>query len=343
MKFLMVTQAGAADGDIAEQDTLLQADMIRTALNELGHTCEHAEASLNLQTLHDLLDTKRDWVVFNLVESLGGRDCLMHLATELYEALGIPYTGARAHTIKRTNQKGAAKREFLAANLPTAPWLECSREGVVNCYGKIQPGQYILKAATEHASIGIGDDAVIHADSKDDIASELKKFSRKLDLPCMAELFIDGREFNLSMLDSRPSSLNNSISAQSQEFCCEVLPPAEIDFTGLPADKPRIVGYNAKWIEDSIEYQMTPRTFTFPPTDENLLAQLIDISNRAWKLLGGTGYARLDFRVAPDGSPYILEYNANPCITTYGGFMAAAGQAGLSYNATIQRIVQAAF
>lgn len=339
MKFLMVTQAGAADGDIAEQDTLIQADMITSALNDLGHTCERVEASLNLQQLYETLQVKRDHVVFNLVESLGGRDCLMHLAPELYEALGIPYTGARAHTIQRTNQKGAAKKELLVAGLPTAPWLECSLTGIVHTYGSIQPGRYILKAATEHASIGMTDDAVIQVESREELSTRLRAFAQKLKLPCLAELYIDGREFNLSMLDARS---NPSATSIDEEFCCDVFPPAEIDFTGLPSDKPRIVGYNAKWVEDSIEYNATPRTFQFSSNDDTLLAQLIDISKRTWKLFGGTGYARLDFRVSTDGTPYILEFNANPCITTYGGFMAAAEQAGLSYNAAIERIVQVA-
>lgn len=339
MKFLMVTQAGAADGDIAEQDTLIQADMIRTALNDLGHCCEQVEASLNLQPLYEILQAHRGYVVFNLVESLGGRDCLMHLAADLYESLGIPYTGARAHTIKRTNQKGAAKKELLEAGLPTAPWLEYSLTGSVNVFGTIHAGRYILKAATEHASIGMSDDCVIQIESQKELTFRLQEFSRKLNLPCMAELYIDGREFNLSMLDSRSTCSQGSLD---EEYRCDVFPPAEIDFAGLPANKPRIVGYNAKWVEDSIEYNATPRTFQFSSSDEGLLTQLMDISKRTWKLFGGTGYARLDFRVSSDGSPYILEFNANPCITTYGGFMAAAEQGGLSYNATIERIIHSA-
>jgi D-alanine-D-alanine ligase len=183
------------------------------------------------------------------------------------------------------------------------------------------------------------DDAVIYVDSRDELSSRLQEFAQKLKLPCMAESYIDGREFNLSMLDARS---NPSATSIDEEFCCDVFPPAEIDFSGLPLDKPRIVGYNAKWVEDSIEYNATPRTFQFASTDEGLLSQLIDISKRTWKLFGGTGYARLDFRVSTDGTPYILEFNANPCITTYGGFMAAAEQAGLSYNAAIERIVNAA-
>lgn len=338
MKYLLVTQANAQQGDLAEQDTLIQAEMIRTALVELGHQCEQIECSLDLNSLYTELKKRQDFVVFNLVESLGGRDCLMHLAPEIYEALGIRYTGARAQTIKRTNHKGAAKRELLTASLPTPPWLEVTSTGEIQCFGTFRPGKYILKVATEHASIGMTDAAVINAQSQAEVQQNLKEFAAGLTLPCMAEAFIDGREFNLSMLDSRSYS---AIHSQS-EPCCQVFPPAEIDFRGLPPEKPRIVGYNAKWVEDSIEYQQTPRTFEFAESDKSLLQKLIDISHRTWKLFDGTGYARLDFRVDAEGNPYILEFNANPCITNYGGFMAAAEQAGLTYNMAIDRIIRAA-
>ena len=43
-----------------------------------------------------------------------------------------------------------------------------------------------------------------------------------------------------------------------------VLPLAEIDFSAFTDDKPRIVGYSAKWLEDSFEFQNTPRIIPAP-------------------------------------------------------------------------------
>ena len=40
-----------------------------------------------------------------------------------------------------------------------------------------------------------------------------------------------------------------------------MLPAAEIDFSAFAADKPRIVGYRAKWVADSFEFTHTPRVF----------------------------------------------------------------------------------
>jgi D-alanine-D-alanine ligase len=335
MKIILVTQEGAGDGNIAEQDTLVQAETIENALRELGHTCSRLEASLDLRTLYRGLQDQSGAIIFNLVESLGGRDCLMHLAPEIYEAIGLRYTGARASTIKRTNDKCSAKRELLAAGLPTAPWFELQTDRLRE-YGTFLPGRYILKAATEHASVGMHDDAVVEVSSIDELRSYLKQFSARIDLPSMAELYIDGREFNLSLLD-RPTG-DRYVDGHD----CDIFPPAEIDFSQLPVGKPRIVGFNAKWVEDSIEYQATPRTFDFPASDRDLLNRLQGLAKDTWRLFQGTGYARVDFRVDKNNHPFILEFNANPCITSYGGFMAAAEQAGLSYNAAIARIIESA-
>ncbi len=43
------------------------------------------------------------------------------------------------------------------------------------------------------------------------------------------------------------------------------------------------------------------------------------------------GYARVDFRVDREGHPWILEVNANPCLSPDAGFLAAAQEAGIFF------------
>ncbi|TFG95506.1 MAG: hypothetical protein E4H13_13325, partial [Calditrichales bacterium] len=139
------------------------------------------------------------------------------------------------------------------------------------------------------------------------------------------ESYIPGREFNISILADNGKP--------------EVLPVAEIEFVDFPPDKPMIVDYRAKWETDSFEYQHTVRSFDFPDTDESLFAELRVITAKCWEIFDLRGYARVDFRVDENGKPWVLEINANPCISPDSGFVAAAERAGINFNTVIKRII----
>jgi len=117
---------------------------------------------------------------------------------------------------------------------------------------------------------------------------------------------------------------------------------AEMRFDHWPQGKPRIVGYDAKWDEDSTGWHGTVRAFGVE-TEEPRLAEALKTScERVWDLFGLSGFARVDFRVDSEGTPLILEINTNPCISPDAGFAAAAAAAGMSYEALIEAIVEAA-
>jgi D-alanine-D-alanine ligase len=76
--------------------------------------------------------------------------------------------------------------------------------------------------------------------------------------------------------------------------------------------------------------------------EPELAAKLKSACERVWTLFALSGFARVDFRVADDGVPLILEINTNPCISPDAGFAAAAQEAGMNYATLIETIVQAA-
>ena len=117
-------------------------------------------------------------------------------------------------------------------------------------------------------------------------------------------------------------------------------PPAEIDFSAFPPGKPRIVGYAAKWRDDCFEFQHTPRRFDFDPSDGPLLERLRGLARECWRLFGLRGWARVDFRVDAAGQPWILEVNANPCLSPDAGFAAALARASISFDEAIRRILE---
>jgi D-alanine-D-alanine ligase len=289
---------------------------------------------LNLQHLTAVLRRETPDLIFNLVESLGGTDRLMPLATLLLDALSVSYTGCPTPAILLTGDKLAAKRALRAAHLPTPGWTTARSSGIrraseSDAMPASRPRSYIIKAVWEHASVGLEDDAVVLVNNTGKLGQLIRDRSRSMGHICFAERFIDGREFNLSLLDDGNGR-------------AEVLPPAEIEFEGISADRPRIVGYRAKWDEDSAEYRGTPRRFDFPSSDAPLLRRLSRLARACWRLFGLRGYARVDFRVDAEGRPWILEINANPCLSPDAGFAAALQRAGIGFPDAVARIIAAA-
>jgi D-alanine-D-alanine ligase len=109
-------------------------------------------------------------------------------------------------------------------------------------------------------------------------------------------------------------------------------------FHNYPDDIPRIVSYKAKWMEETFQYENSKRHF---PGDlsERLLKNLKDAVTGCWNIFGLKGYARVDMRVDADENVYVLEVNANPCISPDSGFISAAIHAGYTHQDIIRHII----
>jgi D-alanine-D-alanine ligase len=77
----------------------------------------------------------------------------------------------------------------------------------------------------------------------------------------------------------------------------------------------------------------------FPDEDRGFLENLARIALECWRAFELQGYARVDFRVDRDGRPWVLEVNANPCLSPDAGFAAAAERGGIAYSQMIARII----
>ncbi|MBK8481092.1 MAG: D-alanine--D-alanine ligase [Proteobacteria bacterium] len=310
-----------------EQDALVQAEAVAAALRAGGIANQTRAVGLDLGALEQEVARLQPRLVFNLVESLAQRERLVHLVPTMLDTLGVPYTGCAASAIFQTSDKLVAKRLLAAAGVPTPPWFAASEltRGVA-----LPAARYLLKPIAEHGSVGLDRGALVDVVSADELRHALAARAAAVGLALFAERFIEGREFNLALL-----------AAPDDATSCALLPPAEILFEDFALGEPHIVDYRAKWDSSSHAYHHTPRRFDFPEGDAPLLTALSDLARRCWALFGLGGYARVDFRVDAAGRPWVLEINANPCLSPDAGFAAAAARSGLSFDAMIERIVAA--
>ncbi len=316
----VVYGAVAADAAPDEQDVLVEVDTVQQALAALGFAPVAVPLTLDLEAVRRRLLHLRPAFVFNLVESVEGLGRLIHLAPALYESLGLPYTGAGSEAMYQTSNKPLAKRLLAAAGIATPDWIEAAPGGPPM---PAFAGPYIVKSVWEHASIGIDESSVVDDGRK--LAAVVRKRQRRFGGEWFAERFIDGREFNLSLLGG-PDGV-------------ELLRSAEMLFVDYPAGKRRIVDYAAKWHAGSFEFCNTVRRFEFDEADRSLLARLEEMAKTCWRLFGLSGYARVDCRVDADGRPWVLEINVNPGLSPDAGFAAAATRAGLDLPAVARRII----
>lgn len=302
-----------------ELDTRLQSEQVSAAVRALGHQVSHTVFSLDLLHMRSRIAKLNPDQVFNLVETLEGSK-LLYVAPALFETMGLPFSGGGSQGMMLTSDKPLAKRLMQLAQIPTPDWMTSETNGDLAGFLEIP---VIVKPVTEEASVGINDDSVRVFHSAKELRSAVAGTKRR---PLFAERYIEGREFNISVMpfDGIPT----------------VLPIAEMLFLDYPAGKPTIAGYEAKWEEQSFAYTHTRRSFSFPPQDSALLKHLHELSLRCWALFGATGYARVDFRVDATGNPYVLEVNLNPCVAQDSGFTAAAAEQGLSYVQMIERILK---
>lgn len=311
-----------ADARADEVDVFAQAAEIEGLLHTLGYETSRLPFTLDLAAVRAALCARKPALVVNLVEAVGGVGRLLHLAPALLDTLPFPYTGAPTEALFLTTNKLLTKHLLRLRGLPTPDWY--ASDGVLAAT-TFRPGAYVLKPVAEDASVGLDDDAVVQITDPAQLAACMRTRSRSLGLEVFAEQYIAGREFNLSVLAGPQGP--------------QVLPAAEIQFVDYAPGRPRVVGYRAKWDAASFEYAHTPRNFVFTPEEAPLLSELEHQALASWSLFGLRGYARVDFRVDEQGCPWILEINANPCLSPDAGFAAAAAQGGLTGLDVVGRIV----
>jgi D-alanine-D-alanine ligase len=267
-----------------------------------------------MSEIAQLASEKPDFV-FNLVESINNKGELIYFVPALLNMYSIPYSGNSLESIFLTTNKTICSNEMKKAGINNPGSYLPSQ------YKNLVPGRkYIVKPIWEDGSLGITSESVF--DCKPGYEEKLKGLD---DAHWFIEDFIDGREFNISVLASKNGP--------------EVMPPAEIVFVNYDSTRPRIIDFNAKWEMDSFEYINTVREFPGNKISSKLSSNLKEAALACWKLFGLKGYARIDVRTDSNENVFVIEINGNPCISPDGGYVAATKEAGHQFTEVLDRII----
>jgi D-alanine-D-alanine ligase len=310
----------AAGEEIAVLGVLESVAAVFQVLLRLGYDTLKVPLALPLEAAEAKLRSLDVDLVFNLFEGFCGQPETEALVPEVLARLGVPYTGCPARALKMALDKVASKQVMRAEGVST-PGFQLLTPGTLSRFNLHYP--CIVKPRGEDASHGLSQASVV-SDFKA-LEGQVTKVCQLYGGEALVEEFIDGREFNVTVLGNGRGT---------------VLPVSEIVYS-LPPGMPRILTFAAKWEPESQYFRGTKTTCParIPPTIQQ---HVTETALRAFCLLGSQGYARVDMRLNKYGELSVIELNPNPDISPGSGAVLQAEAVGMSYTQFIKKITELA-
>lgn len=297
----------------SEYDVLDTVECIAQIYGQAGLSVERFGFQHDLRQMLDAVERLRPDVIFNLYEGTAIWPHSEAFVAAALEMTRIPFTGSPAAAIMLARSKTHTKHLLHGAGLPTPRFRDAAADGAAaNDLG----WPVIVKPSLEDASVGIDQNSVVT--NAGDLAARVEYLRQHYGPAVHFEEFIRGREFHVSLLE--------------RDGVLRALPFSEIFFHEALADESLwpIVSFDAKWHDESRDFIATP-VKNPADVDPELERRVSDVARAAFRLVGCRDYARLDFRIAADGTPYILEVNPNPCISPLAGVAEALTSAGIDF------------
>lgn len=292
---------------------------VRDALETLGHEVLAIGVSDDLSTIRGAIDAHKPDIAFNLVEEFGGIGHFDQHVVSYLELKSQPYTGCNPRGLTLARDKGLTKKILAYEGLKVPEFAIFPRKRAAKRPAHLKFPLFV-KSLTEEGSTGISSASVVNSDDK--LAERVEFIHRTAKSAAIAEEVIEGREIYVGVIGNDRAT---------------TLPPWEFTRTKA-SDKLLIATDRAKW---DVEYQRQHGLKTGPAKlTEKEERQLATVSQRIYRALGLSGYARLDYRMTESGDPVLLEANPNPQIAKDEDFAKSAAHAGVSYPELIEKLLR---
>ncbi|MDP2932008.1 MAG: D-alanine--D-alanine ligase [Chloroflexota bacterium] len=264
--------------------------------------------------LHESVD-----FVFNIAEGRGTYRSREAQVPSVLEMLNIPYSGADPQCLAICLDKPLTKKLVALAGVATP------KEQVITDIKQLKalkpdalPLPAFIKPIHEGSSMGVRLGSRVETPAQAaEVAARLLEHYRQ---PVMAEEFIAGDEVTVGLVGNPPQVLG----------IMRILPKQKMPYFAYSLEVKR------DW-ENLVEYECPARL------DARILDKISDSSFKAFEVLGCRDFARVDFRLGADGTPYFLEINPLAGLNPKSSdLVIMARKMGWTYEALISTILDAA-
>jgi D-alanine-D-alanine ligase len=292
-----------------------------TTLKDLGHDVRVVGVLDSLTELRTVMTEWRPDIAFNLLEEFDGIVTYDQHVVAFLELSRQRYTGCNPRGLLLSRDKPLSKQLLSYHRIPTPQFTVFRRGARLHVPRKLRYPLFV-KSATEDASLGISQASIV-----DDLARLRERVGfihDQVGSDALVEEYIDGREIYIGVLG------NDRLTR---------FPPWELSFGSLPEGQAPIATRKIKW-DKRYQQKHGIATQAASDLDPAVVVRLDQLARRIYRVLGLSGYARMDFRVRPDGSVFVLEANANPNLAQGEDLAQSVLAAGTGYDELLTRILQ---
>jgi D-alanine-D-alanine ligase len=309
----------SADGYTAQEinNWKTEYDVVST-LRAAGHDVHPLGVQEEIKPVRDEIEGFKPHVVFTLLEEFHYQTAYDQHIASLLELMKVPYTGCNPRGLVLARGKDLSKMLVHHRRIAVPAFAVFPMRSKVKRPPRLAL-PLIVKSLNEDGSHGISQASIVDTDEK--LVERVAFIHERIETAAIAEQFIEGRELYVGVLG------NNRLKA---------LPVWELQFGTMGGDH-----IATEKVKHDTSYQERVGIVDGPA--KGLAPEVTDriqrTAKRIYRTLGLDGYARIDFRLAADGTPYFIEANPNPEIAKSQEFATAAKHDGLDYTELLHRIV----
>lgn len=311
------------DSDPIAKEIDKTAHLIQKSLLDCGYTTSLFDANNYPQIIENLKKSEVD-LVFNLGERLSQSNLFKPHLAALLETLQIPFVGSDYFCLAFALDKIKAKKMLTFHEIPTPKW-----DYAYEVEDKIDQDlsfPLIVKPANTDYSVGINNESVVS--NKKELQKQLEKVIKETGRPALVEEYIEGDEYDVSILGNNENDL-------------QVLPLSRSIFKNMPKNYWHIYAYEAKWSDtpayDKIIVQRPPKNIS-----KKLESLITEIALDTYQIFNCHEYGRVEIRVDKDNNPYVLELNPNPPLSPDTCIPNVARLIGYDYTDLLEEIINLA-
>ncbi len=308
---------GYSDKEIVEWKT--EYDVV-TTLREMGHEVLPVGVFDDLGVIRRAINDFKPDIAFNILEEFHGNSLYDYHVASYLELLKLPYTGCNPRGLMLAHDKALSKKLFTFHRINTPKFMAFPQGIKVKIPKKLRY-PLIVKSLVEEGSYGLSQASVVNTREK--LIERIDYLHNKLNTHALAEEYIDGRELYISIIGNAR---------------LQTLPLLELEFGDMPDVSHKIATSKVKW-DWRYQKQHKIDIISAENLDSKVTNRLYSIGKRIFKVLGLSGYARIDVRLTEDNSIYVLEANANPDIAYGEELSTAAELSGCNYEQLLQKII----